>query len=398
MQMRRGPRYLTYIVILTIGIIVGALISGTFLIWTTGMTAEELFLEGKLKNVLSEGIKVEKETIIKADDYREPVIQVAKKVQENVVNIRVERVERVEDYFFGPYYERVSGIGTGIIIREDGYILTNNHVVEGADEIIVTLKGGTEYKGKVIGRDAETDLAVVKVEANNLPAADIGDSKDIKVGELTVAIGNPFGLSYTVSAGVISALRRNVTATEKSGYTRMYTNLIQTDAAINPGNSGGPLCNAEGKVIGVNSLIYSNTGAYQGIGFAIPINDAMDVAEQLIEKGKASHPFMGVYGDDAERYADKLPKAAKEGAIIVQIIPGSPADKAGVQKGDVVIEFGGKKISNMEELIAEIRKHEVGDTVSLTIVRNGEKKTLDLTLGEKPVTTTGIINNNKLYG
>lgn len=385
MENRRSTSFWLFFAGILIGVIFAIAFSMGILSYATGLTPKELFVEGELKNVLRSGIEKEKVVRIESKNVLDPVVAVSEKVQPSVVNIRVERVARVEDFFFGPYYEKVSGIGTGIIIRKDGYILTNYHVVEGANDIIVTLLGGKEYKGKVIGRDKDTDLAVVKVDARNLPAADIGDSSKLQVGELAVAIGNPFGLSYTVSAGVISALRRNVSVNDESGVTRTYTNLIQTDAAINPGNSGGPLCNSKGQVIGVNSLIYSRSGGYQGISFAIPINDAIAVAKQLIETGRVSRPFLGVLGADAKDFAESLPEEAREGAIILDVMSGTPAANAGLRKGDVIVEMNGKKITSMEDLIAEIRNKKVGDRVRITYIRGKEKKTVELVLSEKPV-------------
>ncbi len=385
MEEKRSTNFWLLFTGILIGIIFAIVFSIGILSYVTGYSVKGLLLKGELKDALKLAKSKEKVIKIESKNVLDPVVAVSEKVQPSVVNIRVEKITRIESFFFGPYYERVSGIGTGIIIRKDGYIITNYHVVQGANEIIVTLLGGKEYKGKVIGRDRDTDLAVVKVEATDLPAAEIGDSSKLQVGEVAVAIGNPFGLSYTVSAGVISALRRNVSVQDETGATRTYTNLIQTDAAINPGNSGGPLCDARGRVVGVNSLIYSQSGGYQGIGFAIPINDAMAVAKQLIETGKVSHPFIGVLGADAKDYAESLPEEAQEGAIILEVVPGTPAANAGLKKGDVIIEMNGKKITNMEDLIAEIRNKKVGDKVKITYFRGKEKKTAEMVLAEKPV-------------
>lgn len=379
------------------GIVIGALISAAALSAVTGYSFNELFVKGELKNALSQlnTPEEEKSIEIKSDDIYSPVAAVAEKARQSVVNIRTEKVERYYDFFYGPFYERVTGIGTGIIIRKDGYIITNNHVVAGASRITVILHNGKELSGKLVGVDAESDLAVVKVEASGLPAAEIGDSSRLKVGELAVAIGNPFGLSYTVSAGVISALQRNIKATDDSGQTYLYTNLIQTDAAINPGNSGGPLCNARGEVIGINTLIYSRSGGYQGIGFAIPINDAMKIAEDLINKGKASHAYIGIFGDDASKYVERLPQGVKEGAIVVQVIPGSPAEKAGLKRFDIIVEFDGKPIKSMEDLVGAVRVHEPGDKVKIVFYRDGKKHQIEIVLEEKPALRGKLINLTK---
>lgn len=396
MEERRSTNFWLLFTGVLIGIIFAIVFSIGILSYVTGISVKGLLLDGELKDVLKLAEGKERVVRIESKNVLDPVVAVSEKVQPSVVNIRVEKVARIENYFFGPDYERVSGIGTGIIIRKDGYIITNYHVVQGANEIIVTLLGGKEYKGKVVGRDRDTDLAVVKVETTDLPAVEIGDSSKLQVGEVAVAIGNPFGLSYTVSAGVISALRRNVSIQDETGVTRTYTNLIQTDAAINPGNSGGPLCDVEGRVIGVNSLIYSQSGGYQGIGFAIPINDAMAVAKQLIETGKVSHPFIGVLGTDAKDFSESLPEEAQVGAIILEVMAGTPAANAGLKKGDVIVEMDGKKITSMEDLIAEIRNRKVGDKVKITYFRGKEKKTAEMVLAEKPVSYTvpGSLSGN----
>ncbi|MCX7831371.1 MAG: trypsin-like peptidase domain-containing protein [Actinobacteria bacterium] len=393
-------RVLQWLSVLILGVVIGAVIATAALSSATGLSFNELFIQGKLKETLS-SLKEDKGSItknvkIESDDIYTPVAAVAEKVQKSVVNIRTEKLEQYYDFFYGPFSEKVTGIGTGIIIRKDGYIVTNNHVISGASNITVIFHGGKEMQGRVVGVDPESDLAVVKVEAKNLPSADIGDSSKIKVGELAVAIGNPFGLSYTVSAGVISALHRNIQATDDSGQTYLYTNLIQTDAAINPGNSGGPLCNAKGEVIGINTLIYSRSGGYQGIGFAIPINDAMRIAEDLIKKGKASHAFIGIYGDDASKYPEKLPRGVKEGAIVVQVIPGSPAEKAGLQRGDIIVQLDGTPIRSMEDLVSQVRTREPGDKVKIVYYRNDEKREVEVVLEEKPVKTGLIFNGSEV--
>jgi serine protease Do len=248
----------------------------------------------------------------------------------------------------------------------------------------VTLYNGEEIRGKVVGRDPENDIAVVKIEKENLPAADLGSIEDVKVGDLAVAIGSPFGFDYTVTAGVISALNRTISTQDESGNPLTLTDMIQTDAAINPGNSGGALCNKDGKVIGINTLIYTRSEGFQGIGFAIPIDTAVHVAEQLISKGKVEHPFIGITGTSLTsemRVRGSYP--VKKGAVVVQVLSGTPADKAGLRRGDVIIEFDGKKIKSMDDLVSEVRKRRVGERVEITIVRGKKKLTLELTIGEK---------------
>lgn len=312
----------------------------------------------------------------------DPVISVSKKVQPSVVNIRTTSV--MSDFF----HENIqrSGIGSGVIFRRDGYIITNNHVIEDTKEIWVTIGADKDVKGTVIGTDPETDLAVVKVDRKDLPAADLGSVKDVQVGELAIAIGSPFGFERTVTAGIISALNRTVTYPSDTGAgNKTYTNLVQTDAAINPGNSGGALCDSDGRVIGINALIFSQTGGYEGIGFAIPIDTARSVANQLIEKGKATHPYIGILGTTVDkRYAQQHDLKFESGAIVVEVSKDSPADKAGIKKGDIIVRFDNEEIKDMESLIVATRNRDVGDKVKITFVRDNQEKTVELTLAEKP--------------
>lgn len=370
---------------IVIGIVLSIAVVTGMLSYATGLTPDEIFIKGFLKTKQIEEIQPEKTIKIETGNYLDPVAVVAEKLQKSTVNIRVEKIQKFNDLFFGPFYERIAGVGTGVIIRPDGYILTNYHVVEGADTIIVTMLGGKEYSGKVVGRDFETDIAVVKVDAKNLPAADIGDATKLKVGELAVAVGNPHGLSYTVSAGVISALKRNVRVQEPGTRGRTLSGMIQTDAAINPGNSGGPLANSKGEVVGINTVIYSTTGGSQGIGFAIPINDAMNVAEQLIKEGKVIHPYIGIYGVDVADVSERLPDAPKKGAFVLQVVEGGPAQKAGIKRGDVIIAVNGKIVDGMDQLVAEIRKNKVGEKVKVKVNREGNELEFEVELAAKPV-------------
>lgn len=310
----------------------------------------------------------------------DPAVAVARKVQPSVVNIRIEKV--VPGFF---EMQRVRGVGSGVVYGSDGYIITNHHVVEDADEIWVTLGGEPDVKGRVIGRDPETDIAVVKVDRTDLPEAELGSAKDLQVGELVVAIGSPYGFEHTVTTGVVSALHRNVTTQGSQGEMITFTDLIQTDAAINPGNSGGALCNAQGQIIGINTLIYSETGGYQGIGFAIPIDLAKDVVDELIKTGRVSHPYIGVLGQTVDRdIAREYKLSVDEGALIVRVVEGTPAFEAGVREGDIVVAFDGESIKSMDEFIAAIRSKKVGDRVKLTYVHEGKRVSVELTLAEKP--------------
>jgi len=309
-----------------------------------------------------------------------PVTAVAKKLQPSIVNIKIRQSVRGS---FHP--EVVSGVGSGVIYRSDGYILTNNHVISGAKDIFVTV-GTEEIKGELVAADQETDLAVIKINRSGLPAAEFGSTNKLQVGELAVAIGSPFGFEHTVTSGIVSALNRTVSVPDSSGdATTTYTNLIQTDAPINPGNSGGALSDAKGRVIGINTLIISTSGVTEGVGFAIPAETVKDVADQLIEKGKASHPYMGISGsniDDVLIDASKL--SVGKGAIVLDVLKGTPADKAGLKKNDVITAIDGKKVETMDELLVEIRQKKVGDTISVTLYRGSEQRTVELTLVEKP--------------
>ena len=243
------------------------------------------------------------------------------------------------------------GQGSGFIITADGFILTNNHVVENADKITVKLSDERELVAKVIGTDPETDVAVIKVDANNLPFVELGDSDQLKVGQWVIAIGNPFGLSHTVTAGIVSAKGRS-----KIGLTE-YEDFIQTDAAINFGNSGGPLLNIDGKVIGINSAIFSRSGGYMGIGFAIPVNMAKYVYQQLVADGKVTRGYLGLYGEDITADMAKLFGIENQkGVIVNKLLPDGPAAKGGVERGDVIIKKDGKAIEDWNIFRNEIAR------------------------------------------
>jgi serine protease Do len=261
---------------------------------------------------------------------------VAKKVTPSVVNIDVRTTPQTTNPFSLTPQE---GTGSGVIYTSDGYIITNNHVVSGAQDITVTLASGTELKGKKVGADPDNDIAVVKVDQANLPAIDIGNSDNLVVGQLVVAVGSPLGFEQTVTAGIVSALHRVVGVTSSTGQsTNMLTDLIQTDATINPGNSGGALCDGSARLVGINALIASQSGGSEGIGFAIPIDTAKMVADDLIAGRPVSHPYVGILGQTvsqsiAQRY--NLPVDA--GAYVTRVVPGSPADKAGIKAGDIIV-------------------------------------------------------------
>lgn len=285
------------------------------------------------------------------------------------------------------YMERkIPGTGSGVIIDPDGYILTNEHVVRDADQIKVALAGAPDVllDGKVIGRDERTDLAVVKIKSNGkLPYAKLGDSDAVQVGDWAIAIGSPFGLEQTVTAGIISAARQNLGIEGRN-----YKDLIQTDAAINPGNSGGPLVNIHGEVIGINSAIYTPSGGFAGIGFAIPINRAKEIIPQLREKGKVVRGWIGVVleGKMDEATAKVFGVPDKEGALIKEVLPNYPAAKAGLKRGDVVREFDGKKIRSNADLQNMVSAIQPDKNVQVKIIRNKKEMTLNLTTVEAPAT------------
>jgi serine protease Do len=281
--------------------------------------------------------------------------------------------------FFGdqfPKHFRQQSLGTGFIIEKDGYILTNNHVVEQTDEIKVKLEDGKEYPAKIIGRDPKTDLALIKIEPEKpLAALPLGDSDKLEVGDWVVAIGNPFGLGHTVTAGIVSAKYRKIGASS-------YDNFIQTDASINPGNSGGPLLNMAGEVIGINTAIFSQSGGSIGIGFAIPVNMAKDLIPQL-KAGKVVRGWLGVMIQKiTPELKEKMKLKSEKGALVADVTPGGPADKAGIQRGDVIVAFDGKEIQEMSELPFMVASTSVGKAAEVKVIRKGDTKTFKVTVGE----------------
>ncbi|EDM25845.1 Peptidase S1C, Do [Lentisphaera araneosa HTCC2155] len=325
---------------------------------------------------------------------------VAKKVSPAVVQIRVEKdVERrsrgrnsqQEEFlrrFFGQAPERNKeeeeprkrreevGQGSGFIISEDGYVLTNNHVIGEADHIKVSLADGRELEAKVIGKDPKSDVAVVKVDAKDLPTLALGDSSKLEIGEWVMAIGNPFGLSHTVTAGIVSAKGRN-----SVGITD-YENFIQTDAAINPGNSGGPLVDLDGNAVGINTAIFSQSGGYMGIGFAIPIDMVKNITEQLIADGSVTRGFIGIYMQElTSELAESF--GVKSGILISQVSPGSPAEDAGLLSGDVIVKLKGKAIKNLADFRNKIAMEKPGDKILLDIIREDKEKEVKIVVGSR---------------
>jgi Do/DeqQ family serine protease len=346
-------------------------------------------------------------------DLQGAFIGVADKVKPAVVSIYTEQVVKESvpfnyffsdpfDEFFNDFFDgrpaprqrpqrrgqsqynlqkRMEGAGSGVIINKDGYILTNYHVVKNADKITVKLSSDKEYSGRVIGKDAKTDLAVVKIKHGGpFPVASLGDSDKIRVGEWAIAIGSPFGLEQTVTAGIISAKRQSMQI-----HDSYYRDLIQTDASINMGNSGGPLVNISGEVIGVNTAIYTQSGGSVGVGFAIPINRAKEILEPLMTKGKVERGYLGVgikNVDDVIAKQSGLKETA--GVLVESVMENTPADKAGIKRGDIILEFGNKKVDSSEKLQALVSGTAPDKKIDVAVSRNGERKVFTVMLSEWP--------------
>jgi serine protease Do len=330
---------------------------------------------------------------------------VAKKVSPAVVFIQVEQEVAAQDptqlsppgspfgdeffrHFFGepprsqrprqaPSKRRSVGQGSGFIISPDGYILTNNHVVDKADKVRVKTQDGREYTAKVVGADPPSDLAVIKIDKSDLPFLDLGDSDRLEVGDWVLAVGNPFGLSHTLTAGIVSAKGRNGIGLND------YENFIQTDAAINPGNSGGPLVNLDGEVVGINTAIFSRSGGYIGIGFAIPVNMARQIRDQLIEHGEVTRGRLGAYIQDLTTdLAESFGLKDTQGILVSEVMEGSSAEKAELQRGDVIRGVDGEKVSGAAELRNRIALTPPGTEVVLTVLRDGKEKKLTAVVGK----------------
>ena len=277
-----------------------------------------------------------------------------------------------------PNREFPMGQGSGIVVASDGYIMTNNHIVGKADRIHVTLKDGRELDAKLIGTDPMSDVALIKIEATGLPTVRLGDSDDLKVGEWVVAIGNPFGLSHTVTAGIVSAKGRSVNLMQQEDF-------IQTDAAINPGNSGGPLLNLDGEVIGLNTAILSRSGGYQGIGLAIPVNTAKPIADQLREFGKVTRGFLGVHLQAIDaNMAAALGVEPNSGVLVGDVLKDTAAEEAGMKSGDIIVEYEGSPVIDPSHLSNRVGMSGVEKPVQVVVLRDGERVTIPVTLRERP--------------
>ena len=311
-----------------------------------------------------------------SDARNTAVVQAAKKVSPAVVGITTKVYNRD---MFNRKVLVGEGVGSGVIFDKAGYIVTNNHVVGPAKTVIVSLADGQSTEGTVVGRDEKTDLAVVKIKMDNLPVAEFGDSDSLQVGEPAIAIGNPLGLEFqgTVTVGVISSLNRTIGAEGQS------MKLIQTDAAINPGNSGGALVDADGKVIGINSAKISKEGV-EGLGFAIPINAARPILQDLIKNGKVVRPYLGLYGLDQQMAARFGMKLNVAGIYVYKVAAGGPLDQAGLRHGDVILKLDGTDVKDFNSLQSVMDKHIVGDSVSLDYTRNGSDHEVTVVLQESP--------------
>ena len=340
--------------------------------------------------------------------------EVAKAVTPAVVNITtvtVEKVsegrgipdewrERMEEFFGGPGApfgprgfrgpqghgvppeHRGGGQGSGVIVSPDGYILTNNHVIDGARTVTITLPDKREFTGKIVGADPKTDLAVVKIDGQNLPTVSWGDATKLQVGEYVLAVGNPFGLNSTVTLGIVSALGRG-----HMGITQ-YEDFIQTDAAINPGNSGGALVNTKGELVGINTAIFSQTGGYQGVGFAVPTSMGKSIYENLVKNGKVVRGFLGVSIQDLnQNLAKSFGITDAKGALVSDVRDESPAGQAGFKQGDIITTYQGLPVEDAVALQRQVTKTAVGTNVTVRVIRDGREKDLTVTIGEQPDTT-----------
>jgi len=352
--------------------------------------------------VAAKPVEIDQNAVAMAENLSKAFEQVASAVSPAVVHIATSKTFRSRGFeapsdeddifrwFFpgrrAPREFKRQALGSGIIISPDGYILTNAHVVSEADELKVKLSDKREFDAKVIGSDSQTEVAIIKIEGENLPTAALGDSDKASIGQWVVAIGNPFGLDRTVTQGIISA--RGRTGIIGNPYDRIdpkdraYEDFIQTDAAINPGNSGGPLCNLRGEVIGINTAIYSRTGGYQGIGFAIPINMAKFVKDSMIKHGRVVRGFLGVHIQDiTDELAKEFDLDSRDGSLVTMVVPDSAAEKAGIKTGDVIVVFDNHKVTSTEQLRNTVASTSVSKEVEIVVNRKGETVKLKATVG-----------------
>ena len=402
----KSHRYMIGVILILIGVIAGMVLTANFN-WTfktrAGSDSEaRLLLEEKMTDIR---------------DFSEGFTAVAEYVTPSIVTVETEKTVKVRSWdpfggmdpfgdffggddmfkrFFGGPNNRqqerqVQGLGSGVIVQEDGYIITNNHVIAEVDKIKITLSNGKQYDGKLIGRDSRSDLAVIKIDLKGLPALKMANSDQVKVGQWALAVGNPFSksLSHTVTAGIISGLGRASVTSDTD------IDFIQTDAAINPGNSGGALVNLKGELVGINAAIVSRSGGFEGIGFAIPSNTAKNVMEQLIKTGKVIRGYVGISMQDVdESIAKALKLKTPKGAVIAQVVKDSPGEKAGLQQGDVIIKIDGKEIEDMALVRRMVGSKKPGTDVEFLIVREGSERKITVTLGEAPSEVTASVDES----
>ncbi|MBI4697982.1 MAG: DegQ family serine endoprotease [Nitrospirae bacterium] len=370
----------------------------TFFILT--INAMSFNIPGLTSDVYAGTPKVSNESVDVLTKIGQAMAEVADAVKPAIVNISTTKTEKVSEnpnsqFFDDPFFKKYFGdkfkhpetpkerksvsLGSGVIVSSDGHILTNNHVVKDADDIKVLLPDKREFHGKIIGSDLKTDLSIIKIEAKDLPTVTIGDSDRLRVGEVVLTIGSPYGLNQTITMGIVSAVgRANVGIAD-------YEDFIQTDAAINPGNSGGALVNTRGELVGINTAIFSTTGGYQGIGFAIPSNMAKLVMDSLIKSGKVTRGWLGVSIQPlTQELARQFNLKEDAGALVGDVIEGSPAEKAGIMRGDVIIKFNGKKVDEPYNLRNTVANTKPGEEAEIVLIRNGKTETIKVTISELP--------------
>lgn len=365
---RKRGNFFSYFLVALIAALIGGLVSSYI---------APNYIYGKvlpMPDIYKEGSPSSEQINITPKDDITAVSAVTRKSIKSVVGITT--VEQVREYF---WVRDVEGVGSGVIVDSNGYILTNSHVVGdgNAKKITVLLEDGSKKHGKVLWLDPALDLAIVKIDGTGLPVAELGDSDDLEVGQLAVAIGNPLGLDFqrTVTSGIISGLNRTIKVDEHN----IIEDLIQTDASINPGNSGGPLLNNKGEVIGINTAKIQSA---EGLGFSIPINVVKPILKHVIKEGKFNPVMIGIQGVEVEKYEAALgiELSADEGVIILEILPNSPAEKAKLRAGDIITKIDDKKTENMKRLQGEVYSHNEGDKIILTIVRDGKEENVEITL------------------
>ena len=384
-----------------IGIVVGIIFASNFN-WTT-----RGFASRSTKPVILGSQESPSEEVLRLQDTGKAFTVVAKEVLPTVVSISTSKIIKrspEEDQFFAPLFrdffgkefrlpqpqtERLQALGSGVIVSKDGYILTNNHVIKDADDIKVTLYDKRTFEAKLVGTDPLTEVAVIKIKGENLPVARLGNSDELEVGEWVLAIGNPLGFSSTVTAGIVSAKGRSLgiirdSNSDKNKGSYAIENFIQTDAAINPGNSGGALVNLKAEVIGINTAIATNTGYYEGYGFAIPINLAKKIMNDLIQRGYVVRAWLGIGMLPVdEKIAERFKLDKPRGVLIDQVMDGSPAEKAGLKPLDIILKIDGKEVNQSNEVQSAVILKNPGDMITLTILRNGVEKEIRVKLGQR---------------